>query len=112
MAYNELVKNFKRIRDYMREFYVYGFKSRDEFTKKSARSYDDERRRLESWLGDYMQFRQTAEGKNTFLFREGVIINMENKKFYRRRYYLTLYYYGYIVRAGDKYDNWRNNRFY
>lgn len=26
MAYNELVKNFKRIRDYMREFYVYGFK--------------------------------------------------------------------------------------
>lgn len=67
MAYNELVKNFKRIRDYMREFYVYGFKSRDEFNKKSARSYDDERRRLESWLGDYMQFRQTAEGKNMFL---------------------------------------------
>lgn len=67
MAYNELVKNFKRIRDYMREFYVYGFKSRDEFTQKSARSYDDERRRLESWLGDYMQFRQTPEGKNVFL---------------------------------------------
>lgn len=67
MAYNELVKNFKSIRDYMREFYVYGFKSRDEFTRKSARSYDDERRRLESWLGDYMQFRQTPEGKNVFL---------------------------------------------
>ena len=67
MAYSELVKNFNRIRDYMREFYVYGFKSRDEFTKKSARSYDDERRRLESWLGDYMQFRQTTEGKNVFI---------------------------------------------
>ena len=67
MAYNELVKNFKRIRDYMREFYVYGFKSRDEFIQKSARSYDDVRRRLESWLGDYMQFRQTPEGKNVFL---------------------------------------------
>lgn len=67
MAYNELVKNFKRIRDYMREFYVYGFKSRDEFIQKSARSYDDVRRRLESWLGDYMQFRQTPEGKNIFL---------------------------------------------
>ena len=51
----------------MREFYVYGFKSRDEYTKKSARSYDDERRRAESWLGDYMQFRQTPEGKNVFL---------------------------------------------
>lgn len=67
MAYTELVKNFNRIRDYMREFYVYGFKSREEYTKKSARSYDDERRRLESWLGDHMQFRQTAEGKNVFL---------------------------------------------
>lgn len=67
MAYNELVKNFSRIRDYMREFYVYGFKSREEFTKKSARSYDDERRRMESWLGDYMQFRQTPGGKNVFI---------------------------------------------
>ena len=67
MAYSEVIKNFNRIRDYMREFYVYGFKSRDEYTKKSSRSYDDERRRLESWLGDYMQFRQSPEGKNVFL---------------------------------------------
>ncbi|MBQ3761048.1 MAG: WYL domain-containing protein [Clostridia bacterium] len=67
MAYNELIKNFGRIRDYMREFYLYGFKSREEFTKKSARSYDDEKRRLESWLGDCMRFRQTPEGKNVFI---------------------------------------------
>ena len=67
MAYSELVKNFNKIRDYMREFYVYGFKSRDEYTKKSARSYDDERRRMESWLGDYMKFRQTPDGKNVFI---------------------------------------------
>lgn len=51
----------------MREFYVYGFKSREEYTGKSARSYDDERRRVESWLGDYMMFRQKADGKNVFL---------------------------------------------
>lgn len=67
MAYSELIKSFGRIREYMREFYVYGFKSRDEYTKKSSRSYDDERRRMESWLGDYMQFRRTPEGKNVFL---------------------------------------------
>lgn len=67
MAYTELIKNFNRTRDYMREFYVYGFKSREEYNKKSARSYDDERRRMESWLGDNMQFRQTAEGKNVFI---------------------------------------------
>ncbi len=67
MAYSELIKNFSRIRDYMRDFYVYGFRSRNEFTAKSARSYDDERRRLESWLGDSMRFRQTPEGKNIFI---------------------------------------------
>lgn len=67
MAYSELIKNFDRIRDYMRQFYVYGFKSRNEYDKKSARSYDNERRRIESWLGDFMSFRQTAEGKNVFL---------------------------------------------
>lgn len=67
MAYSELVKNFNRIRDYMREFYIYGFKSREEYRRKSARSYDDERRRIESWLGDYMGFLQNAGGKNVFI---------------------------------------------
>lgn len=67
MAFSELIKNFKRIRDSMRDFYVYGFKSRDEYTRKSPRSYDEEKRRLESWLGDLMQFRQTADGKQVFL---------------------------------------------
>lgn len=67
MAYSELIKNFDRIRDYMRQFYIYGFKSRTEYDKKSARSYDNERRRMESWLGDLMRFRQTPEGKNVFL---------------------------------------------
>lgn len=67
MAYSELIKNFDRIRDYMRQFYVYGFKSRTEYDKKSARSYDNERRRIESWLGDFMRFRQTSDGKNVFL---------------------------------------------
>lgn len=67
MAYSELVKNFERIREYMREFYVYGFKSRDEYSLKSARSYDNERRRIESWLGDSMSFRHTDYGKNVFI---------------------------------------------
>lgn len=67
MAYQELIKNFEKVRAYLREFYVYGFKSRTEYDKKSARSYDDERRRVESWLGEYMGFTQTPEGKNVFL---------------------------------------------
>lgn len=66
-SYSELIKNFERIRAYMREFYIYGFKSRDGYSKKSARSYDDERRRIESWLGDHMSFVRTPEGKNVFI---------------------------------------------
>ena len=67
MAYNELIKNFEKIRAYMREFYIYGFKSRDEYDKKSLRSYDDERRRMESWLGEHMSFVRLPEGKNVFI---------------------------------------------
>ena len=67
MAYSELIKSFDRIRDYMRDFYVYGFKSRSEYDRKSARSYDNEKRRMESWLGDYMSFRQDENGKSVFL---------------------------------------------
>ena len=67
MAYSELIKNFSRIRAYLRSFYVYGFRHRDEFTEKSARSYDNERRRVESWLGDYMSFGQDEDGRRVFL---------------------------------------------
>ena len=67
MAYSELIKSFSRIREYMRQFYVYGFKRRDEYTKRSPRSYDNERRRIESWLGDYMRFRQNSDGRQVFL---------------------------------------------
>ncbi len=66
-SYSELIKSFERIRAYMREFYVYGFKSREDYSRKSARSYDDERRRIASWLGSHMSFVRTPEGKNVFI---------------------------------------------
>ncbi len=67
MAYNELVKKLDHIRNYMREFYIYGFKSREDYDRKSLRSYDDEKRRMESWLAGYMGFRHTPDGKNVFI---------------------------------------------
>lgn len=67
MAYSELIKDFKRIRTYLRDFYVYGFKARSDFSEKSARSYDNERRRVESWMGDYVSFSQDSRGKRIFL---------------------------------------------
>ena len=81
MAYSELVKNFEKVRAYMREFYVYGFKSRNEYNAKSTRSYDNERRRIESWLGDYMRFTQSAEGKNVFLSVDSRVT--QSNPFYR-----------------------------
>ena len=67
MAYSELIKDFSKIRNYMRQFYVYGFKTRGEYEAKSARSYDNEKRRIESWLGEYMSFRQESAGKISYI---------------------------------------------
>lgn len=67
MAYSELIKDFSNIREYMSQFYIYGFKSRNEYKFKSVRSYDNERRRIESWLGSYMSFHQDSGGKNVFI---------------------------------------------
>ena len=67
MAYSELIKKIEKIRMYLRSFYVYGFRHRDDFTQKSARSYDDERRRVDSWLGEYMSFGQDKNGRRVFL---------------------------------------------
>ena len=52
VANSELVKNFDNIRMVMRDFYVYGFKSKADFNDKSGRTYDNDRRRIESWLAD------------------------------------------------------------
>ena len=67
MAYSELIKDFSRIRPYLRSFYVEGFRHRGDFGQKSARSYDNERRRMESWLGDYVSVRHDKEGRRVFL---------------------------------------------
>lgn len=65
--FNELIKKFDKIREYMREFFIYGFKSREELAAKSLRSYDDDKRRIESYLSGYMAFHQNEKGKSIFL---------------------------------------------
>lgn len=67
MAYSELIKNLDTLRTYVRSFYIYGFKTRDKFSSKSARTYDDEKRRLENYLSGFMAFRTDENGKVTFL---------------------------------------------
>lgn len=65
--FNELIKSFAKSREYVRDFFVYGFKTRDEFPNWSMRTYDNERRRVESWLSGYVRQEQTAHGKNIYL---------------------------------------------
>ena len=91
----------------MREFYVYGFKNREQYDRKSARSYDNERRRLESWLGDYMSFRQDNGGKTVFLTvdNRGVPHNPLYKAFKARSFTdndITLHFYILDLLAGGE----------
>ncbi len=67
MAYSELIKNFEKVRSYMRDFYVFGFRSRDEFGSRSARIYDDEHRRVKAWLEGYIDSYYDESGKKVFL---------------------------------------------
>lgn len=67
--FHELIKNVDKCRDYVRDFFVYGFKSRSDFPGKSARTYDDERRRIVSWLEEYVKedFTESGRSKNISL---------------------------------------------
>ena len=65
--FQELVKSIAKSREYVRDFYVYGFKSREDFDRKSARTYDNERRRIESWLAPYIKSEYNGTVKNVYL---------------------------------------------
>lgn len=67
MAFSELIKSFDKLRDYMRDFFVYGNKTRADFEGKSSRTYDNERRRIESYLGKYVKWEYGKGGKRIFL---------------------------------------------
>ena len=44
-GFSELIKSFEKTRDYIRDFFIYGFKVRGDFARMSGRTYDDEKRR-------------------------------------------------------------------
>lgn len=65
--FHELIKSFPKIREYVRDFFVYGFKTRNDFKDKSPRTYDNQRRRLESWLAPYVRKDYAQGGFNLSL---------------------------------------------
>lgn len=62
-GFSELIKNFDKTRDYVRDFFIYGFKGRNDFSRKSSRTYDDEKRRAESWLAGCLRHDDSAQGR-------------------------------------------------
>lgn len=62
-GFSELIKSFDKTRDYMRDFFIYGCKVRNDFKRKSSRTYDDEKRRVESWLGGFLRYADSARGR-------------------------------------------------
>ena len=73
--FQELIKSFPKTRDYVRDFFVYGFKNRNEFNNKSPRTYDNERRRLESWLSPYVRKDYTSSGSNISLAMDSNLLD-------------------------------------
>lgn len=73
--FKELIKNFENIRNYMRDFYIYGFKMRNEYQYKSLRSYDNEKRRIEIWLGEYIKWDYSSRGKSVFISIDSACID-------------------------------------
>lgn len=65
--FQELIGSFPKTREYIRDFFVYGFKTRNDFTQKSPRTYDNERRRLECWLAPYVRKDHASDGSNISL---------------------------------------------
>ena len=65
--FKELIRRFDKIRSYVRDFYIYGFKHRTEYQQKSSRTYDNERRRLESWFSRYIRSDQSGHKKSVFI---------------------------------------------
>ena len=63
MAYQETIKTVDKMRAYLRDFFVYGYKCQDDFEEDSSRTYDNERKRIDNWLNGYMQSKRDVNGK-------------------------------------------------
>lgn len=61
--YQELVKSFDNIRKISQDFFIYGYNGRGDFPFVSDRMYDNELRRIKSYLKNFVKTTQTKEKK-------------------------------------------------
>jgi hypothetical protein len=55
VAFSELIKHLHRVRGYVRGFYLFDWRTRTDYDEKSPRTYDNERRRVESLFNKYVR---------------------------------------------------------
>lgn len=107
--FKELMKTFSKSREYVRDFFVYGFKTREEFSGWSSRTYDNERRRLESWLSEYVKQDYTKKGKNIYLSIDSNLLDTnplyqvwKAKSFTDNDIMLHFYILDYLQKLGER----------
>ena len=61
--FSELIKNIDMLRRLIREFFVFGYKSRAEFGEKSGKTYDNDRRRIQNYFDEYFYGAKDKYGK-------------------------------------------------
>jgi hypothetical protein len=54
-TFSELIKHLNRVRGYVRGFYLFDWRTRTDYDEKSPRTYDNERRRIESIFNEYVR---------------------------------------------------------
>lgn len=81
MGYDERIKDINALRSYLTDFFIRGFKCRDDFTQKSSRSYDNERRRIDSWLAKF--YRISFDGHNRRVLLSVDSREIKHNPFYR-----------------------------
>lgn len=66
--FSELIKDIEILRRLIREFFVFGYKSRKDFDKKSSRTFDLEKRRIASIFDELCISDYDKEGKKNYIF--------------------------------------------
>ena len=73
--FSELIKNIETLRRLSREFFVFGYKSRSDYNKKSGKTYDNDKRRLESYFAELFHERSDKSGKRVSILVDSDAVN-------------------------------------
>lgn len=79
--FSELIKNIEILRPLIREFFIFGFKSRKDFDKKSGKTYDNDKRRIVSIFNELCVSNYDKNGKKV-----SILINsdeVDSNPFYK-----------------------------